>query len=434
MSYEEAVSYLDALGIDAMKSLTPSLHRIEAICAELNHPESAVPAIHVAGTNGKTTTTRIAASVLHEAGLTVATFTSPHLQTIRERIALNRTPISRDEFAETFSYLRPYMTTVEDRLGEKLSYFEILTAMFFLWAADHADVAVVEVGLGGRWDATNVTQAPVGIITNIDIDHADLLGSDEVTIAREKAGIVKPGAVVVTGEREPRVVEVFSAEAAQLGAELDIFDRDFGLIGNDVAVGGRYISVRTRRQTYEDLYLPLHGGHQGVNAALALEAVDRFVHTPLDHHVVGGGLAAVEVPGRMETIRVDERPVVLDVAHNPAGISALVSAATGAFAVDDVTFVIGTLEDKDHRSMLMELQRLQTRLIVTEPRSPRAAPATTLARDAEELGMGATIAESVETAVRDAVATAGSSELIIVTGSHYVVGQARTALLGSVAL
>src|ERR687896_23160 len=207
VDYAEAEAYLDALGVDAMKRLAPSLHRIEALCAALDHPERRLQAIHVTGTNGKTSTARIATSLLGATGLTVGTYTSPHLETVRERIALSGELISKDDFGDVFDHMRPFLMHVEESLGERLSYFEVLTALFFLWAAETpVDAAVVEVGLGGRWDATNVMDAQVAVVTNVALDHMSLLGQDRATIAREKVGIIKDDAIVVTGERAPDIL------------------------------------------------------------------------------------------------------------------------------------------------------------------------------------------------------------------------------------
>jgi dihydrofolate synthase/folylpolyglutamate synthase len=433
MSFEEAQVYLDSLGIDAMKSLTPSLTRIQALCEALNNPELAVPAIHITGTNGKTSTARIATSLLTATGLTVGTYTSPHLQTVRERIALNGLPISEDAFGEMFDHMRPYLTLVEGRLGEKLSYFEVLTALFFLWAAEApVDVAVIEVGLGGRWDATNVVPAPVGVLTNIGFDHTELLGEDRLAIAAEKSGIIKPNSILVTAERSPDVLQVVRDEAARAGATLSAIEKDFSVTENVVAVGGRFLSVSTTSALYEELFLPLHGAHQGVNAATALEAVTRFLPAQqLDAEVVAEGFTRTTAPGRLESVgQLTDLalPLMLDVAHNPPSVSALVSSLIEGFAFESVIFVIGVLKDKDFAGMLGEMARVPCSLIFTEARTARAAEAEELGRAADSLGLGFKVIEGVPAAVSTAVQSAGPDELICITGSHYVVGEARTYL------
>ncbi|MEA2432672.1 MAG: dihydrofolate synthase / folylpolyglutamate synthase [Actinomycetota bacterium] len=432
MSFKEAEAYLDSLGIDAMKSMAPTLHRVEAVCEALNNPQDQINAIHVTGTNGKTTTSRIATSLLAATGLRVGTYTSPHLESVRERIALNGTPISEEAFGEVFDHLMPFVQVVEERLGEQLSYFEILTAMFFLWASENVDVSVVEVGLGGEWDATNVIQAPVAVITNIGLDHVQLLGQDRATIAREKAGIIKQDAFVVTGERDPAIVEIFREKAEAKGATLRVLDKDFTLTLNELALGGRYISVAASGGiSYKHLFLPLHGAHQGVNAAVAIEAVTSFMPSvSLDEEVIAAGLATVKVSGRIETVPGKRVPVVLDVAHNPDGMSALVTSLAEAFAFGRVVFVVGILKDKDYKGMLAEMARIPSALVLTEPRFARSAPAEELLAASVELGLSAEVVQDVPGAVDRALTTAEATDLVCVTGSHYVVGEARPHLVG----
>lgn len=432
MSFEEAVAYLDGLGTDVMKSKRPSTTSIEAICEALNYPERAVDAIHVTGTNGKTSTARIAAAVLTATGLSVGTYTSPHLQSIQERIALSGKPLDEATFGEVFAHLRPYLEVVEKTLGETLTYFEVLTAMFFLWAAEHVDAAVVEVGLGGSWDATNVVSGTVAVITNVGFDHTGLLGTDKETIAGEKAGIIKPGSVLVTGERSPSVLSVLTSKAESVGVSQSVLERDFGVTEDRLAIGGRYFSLKTSVQEYEGLFLPLHGSHQAVNAALAIEAVSRFLPArTLDRELAQQGLAAVEAPGRLETIRPGETPgpVVLDVAHNPDGISALVTSLAEAFAFESVRFVIGILADKDYEGMLVELARVPCSLVLTRPHSMRSVPPGELEGKAEHLGMSCEVIEDVASAVDAAVGAMTAAELVCITGSHYVVGEARSHLM-----
>jgi dihydrofolate synthase/folylpolyglutamate synthase len=436
MSFEEATAYLDALGVDAMKSLKPSLHRIEAICAALDHPESSVPAIHVTGTNGKTSTARLATALLTSAGLNVATYTSPHLQSIRERITRGGENISAEEFGELFDHIIPYVRHVEKELGETLSYFELLTAMFFLWAAEApADVMVVEVGLGGRWDATNVIMAPVAVITNVGLDHTGLLGTERTVIAREKAGIIKPGATVVTSALHADVLGVIGEEAKPLEAQVRAIERDFRLTDNRTAFGGRFLSIQTSARDYEAMFLPLHGSHQGVNAATALEAIVNFVPTgSLDPPVVAEGFAAAHVPGRLESLHSEDEsgaPIILDVAHNPDGMSALIGSLLEAFAFDRVMFVLGILGDKDYRGMLSELARVPCDVIATQAKSVRSVSPTDLVAAAQEIELPCTAIDDVGDAVKAAITTARPADLVCITGSHYVVGEARTLLVGA---
>lgn len=437
MSYQDALAHLDALGVDAMKRLSPSTHRIEALLDLLNHPERQVPAIHITGTNGKTSTARIATALLTSAGLSVGTYTSPHLVSVRERIALAGEPIGASAFGDIFDHVKPYVDVVEKEIDERISYFELLTAMFFLWAAETpVDALVVEVGLGGRWDATNVLQSSVPVITQVALDHTSHLGPDRVTIAKEKAGIVKAGGVVVTGERSPEVLAVIEAAATAARGGIARIGKEFDLLENRVAFGGRYLALDAGAGTYEDLFLPLHGAHQGINAALALEAVTRFIPAqPLEHVVVAEGLAATTAPGRMETVRTDDTtvPIVLDVAHNPDGMSAMVSSLVEAFAFDRVVFVVGILADKDHQGMLAEIARVPCVLMLTTPKSVRSTPLKDLLIAADEHGLSSKPVEDVADAVKHAMATAQERDLICITGSHYVVGEARALLLPSAA-
>ncbi|MBA2725928.1 MAG: dihydrofolate synthase, partial [Actinobacteria bacterium] len=385
------------------------------------------------GTNGKTSSARIVTSLLVATGLSVGTYTSPHLEKVTERISLSGAPIEEDVFAEMFEHLVPYVDLVEARLDEKLTYFEWLTGLFYFWAAEApVDALVVEVGLGGRWDATNVVPAPVSIITNIGLDHTDLLGAERTLIAAEKAGIIKEGATIVTGERAPDALAVIADEAARCNASLMRLDADVQIIENQVAFGGRFLSLKSTPGSFDGLFLPLHGAHQGVNAALALEAVGAFLPAQdLSSELVAEGFAAVSAPGRMETIKqatASSSPVILDVAHNPAGISALVGALIEAFAFERVVFVVGILADKDHTGILTELSRLPAAVVFTEPRSGRARSADELAALADGLGLVTQVIQNVPEAVDAAMQLAEPGDLICITGSHYVVGEARSYL------
>jgi dihydrofolate synthase / folylpolyglutamate synthase len=433
MSFQEAQAYLEALGVDAMKSLAPTLNRIERVCDLLDHPERAVPAIHVTGTNGKTSTARIASSVLSAAGLSVGTYTSPHLETIRERLARNGEPISKDAFGEVFDHVLPFVKHAEQQLGETLSYFEILTAMFFLWAAESpVDAMVVEVGLGGRWDATNVIHAPVAVITNVGIDHTGLLGTEREVIAAEKSGIIKPGATAVTGERSPSVLDVIARESDD-PARLHRIDREFALPENRVAFGGRYLSIATSVRAYNGLFLPLHGSHQGVNAAVAVEAVVNFVpDASLDDGVIAEGFANAVVPGRLEALRPEEpgAPViVLDVAHNPDGASALVGSLVEAFAFERAVIVLGILGDKDYKGILTEIARIPCTVVATQAKTVRSVLPHELMQAANEIGLECEVVDDVASAVKRALEMSAPGDIVCITGSHYVVGEARSLLL-----
>ena len=444
MTWEGAKGYLEALGVDIMKSAAPSLERIEALLTALDHPERQVPAVHITGTNGKTSTARIAASILGATGLSVGTYTSPHLQHVCERISHNGRPISEATFGETFEHLWPFIELVESEMDAKITYFELLTAMFFLWAVEApVDAVVVEVGLGGRWDATNVVPAAVPVITNVGLDHTGLLGASPTIIAKEKAGIIKQGGVAVTGERLPDVLAVLDESAAAAGASLMALGRDFHLVDNNVALGGRYLSIRTtvggmgpggergRAGEYTDLYLPLHGRHQGVNAAVALQATTLFLPAQsLSYEVVAEGFAATPSTGRLEVIRgaEAEASIVLDVAHNPAGMSALVSSLAETFPFEQVSFVLGVLVDKDLEGMLLEMARLRCSVVATQAKSVRSMPSERIKAAAESVGLDCMVIGDVAAALAYARGVTAMGDLICVTGSHYVVGEARGSL------
>lgn len=433
MSFHEAESYLMSLGIDAMKSARPTLHRIERLMEALDHPEHSAPAIHITGTNGKTSVARMSSALLTASGLSVATYTSPHLHSICERLSLAGEPISKTAFGEVFDHLRPYLTHVEQELDEKLTFFEILTAMFFLWASEvPADALVVEVGLGGRWDATNVVPSVVSVITNIGLDHTALLGTDRPSIAAEKAGIIKSDSDVVTAELSPDILAIIRKAAAALDVPVSVAERDYGLIENHLAVGGRYLSIRGSRQDYDELFLPLHGNHQGVNASTALEAVTRFLPArQLDHDLVAEGFARSAVPGRLESFPTPgEANLILDVAHNPDGVSALVTSLSEAFAFERAIFVFGAMQDKDHQGMLLELARVPSLVLLTRGGAGRVTlPPQSLVASAEAVGLEFEVVEDVAGALRRARELAGADDLICVTGSHYIVGEARDQLV-----
>lgn len=432
MGFAEAKQHLEALGIDAMKSMAPTLHRIQALLDALDNPERKIPAIHITGTNGKTSVARIATSLLVAAGLKVGTYTSPHLESMTERIALNGEPITEEAFGDAFDHLAPYLRVVEDRLGEKLTYFEVITALFFLWAVEApVEAMVVEVGLGGLWDATNVIDAPVCVITNIGLDHTELLG-DRPSIAKEKSGIIKPESVVVTAERDPEMLAIITGAATDPG-DVAVLSRDFDVVENKVALGGRYLSVKARGRDYDGMFLSLHGAHQGINAASAVQAVSSFLPAAnFDHSVVAEGLASVSSPGRLETVKTERAvPTVLDVAHNPDGISALVFSLSEAFAFERVVFVVGILRDKDYKGMIAELTRIPSAIVFTQPRFARSASVETLEAAAAELGSPSASAASVGDALALAYSEADERDLVCVTGSHYVVGEARGHLLRS---
>jgi dihydrofolate synthase/folylpolyglutamate synthase len=398
----------------------------------MGEPQRAAPVIHVTGTNGKGSTVKIITELLIASGLTVGSYTSPDLASVNERIARNNEPISNPELAEVLLSLMD----LEPLLGSRPTRFELLTAAAFRWFADVAvDVAVIEVGLGGLWDSTNVVDPVVAVVTNVSEDHIEVLGPTLDDIAREKAGIVKSGCHLVLGETDPRLADIFLQAAERVGAS-PVWQRgtgpeegDFGCDANDVAVGGRLVDLRTPGAFYDQVFLGLQGAHQGDNAAVALAATQAFFAAPLDEVVVRESLGSVRVPGRLEP--VSHSPLVLlDGAHNLAGAQALARSISGDFAVDGpVVAVVGLLSGRDAAAMLRALvSGGVSRAVMCPAPSPRALPVSELLAAASEVGLVASAADSVVEACEMAVKQAGQSGLVVVTGSLYVVGKARTSL------
>lgn len=403
-----------------------SLDRMRALVDVLGEPQRQVPVIHITGTNGKGSTARIASALLAETGLSVGTYSSPHLRRLNERITRNLEPISDDELAEVLSDL----ASLSPLSGVEPSWFELVTAAAFRWFADVAvDVAVVEVGMLGRYDATNVADGDVAVVTNVGPDHTDFQGDWRRAIAEEKAGIVKPGSILVLGETDPELRPVFLDAAAAVDA--DVWERDdaWGCDENLLAVGGRLLDLRTPNGTVEQVFLPLHGAHQGDNAACALAAVEAFFGHPLGVDVVRDAMQNVTVPGRFEIVS-REPLVVLDGAHNAAG--AAVAAQTLADDFDVAggrILVVGLLAPRDPTSVLEALDAATADLVVAcTPDSPRALPASEVATAAAALGVPAEVIPDIGRAVTRAVDRGGADDAVLITGSLYVVGAARTHL------
>ncbi|MCA1692891.1 MAG: bifunctional folylpolyglutamate synthase/dihydrofolate synthase [Actinobacteria bacterium] len=401
------------------------LDRIARLVGLMGDPQTAYPVIHLTGTNGKGSTARMVTALLVARGLSVGTYTSPHLERLNERLAWGGEPIADDALAETLSA----MVHLEPMLESRPTHFEVLTAAAFRWFADIAvDVAVVEVGLGGRWDATNVADGQVAVVTNVSLDHAETIGPGLEDIAREKAGIVKPGATLVLGETDPQLASIFREASVAAG---DVWERDrhFGCTSNRLAIGGRSVELRTPGARYPELFVPAHGAFQGDNAAVAVAAVEAFFGTAVEQEPVSAGLAAVRLPGRLEV--VGRNPLcILDGAHNPAGARAAAAAIDEAFAgLEGRVLVVGMLRGRDPVEMLESMQAQAARLVIAcPPPSPRALPAEEVAAAAERLGCASQIADGVSEAVDLALAAAGPAEMVLVTGSLYLVGAARAWL------
>ncbi len=415
--------------------IKPGLERIALLLEKLGHPQLAFPSIHITGTNGKTSTARMAASILKAGGRRVGRYTSPHLQSVTERICVDEKPVTEKEFASLLERVIPAVEETDAETGDPLTYFEVTTAMAFLhFARRKVDVGVIEVGLGGRLDATNLVRSPVQVITSVAYDHMDVLGDTLEKIAAEKAGIVKERSVVISAVAHPGALEVVSAACAEKGSELKLYGRDFHLIyqltyGVETERIGQVLGIRGLLREYADLFLPLLGEHQGVNAACAVAACEAFAGSPADLTAedVAEGLRRVTSPGRLEVVSLHPL-VVLDGAHNPDGAARLARVIRNDLDYERLVLVLGILEDKDMRQMLKTLLPLADTVIFTQSREERAAPARRLAALAREMGYRGTVVEDIGEAVRFARTLASVTDMVCITGSLYTVGEARAAM------
>ncbi len=420
--------------------IEPTLDRIESLLDLLGLPQQAYPSVHVAGTNGKSSTVRMIDSLLTAFGLRTGRFTSPHLQSIRERIAIDGRPISDERLLAAWDEVSPFLEIVEGDGGRSMTFFEVVTAIAFVAFADApVAAAVVEVGLGGTWDATNVVEAPVGVVMPVDVDHVDWLGHDIVSIAEAKAGIIKPEMLVVVAQQLPEVGEVLMQRVVEVGAQAAREGFEFGVLDRRVAVGGQLLQMRGLAGEYNDVFLPLHGPHQAHNAVCALAAVEGMIgggREILAADIVQQGFAEVSVPGRLEVMRTSPT-VIVDVAHNPAGAAALAAAIGDAFTFDRLVGVVGVLDDKDASGILAALEPILSEVVVTQSHSPRALDPRRLGDLATEIfGAGRVVVEpSLPEALSRAVTSAEDEGAVggvgvLVTGSVTVVGEARTLLAG----
>ena len=409
----------------------PSLDRIRPLLDLLGRPQADYPLIHVTGTNGKTTTTRLISHFLAARGISVGAHTSPHLEMVNERLTWGGEAISDEALAEELRIVAVAEAALLDRDGAALrpTWFEIMTAVGYHWFSDlGVQVAVAEVGLGGLWDATNVADAEVAVVTNISIDHVEYLGSSRESIATEKAGIIKRGATLVLGEPDPGLTGIFLERDPGRVLRTDV---DFGVLRNDPAYGGRAIDLRTPLAEYSDLYLPVHGAYQATNAAIALTAAETFFGEPFPSDLVIEALATFRSPGRLEVVG-HEPLVILDGAHNAAGADALVQALEEEFVPAPRTLIVGLMREKDPTVMLPALGATEAEWVFTcAPPSPRAMPAHDLADAALELGIDPGRVEAlgtVEEALARALVVTPPEGQVIVAGSLYLVGAARSVL------
>ena len=424
MNFAEALAYLDEhMSYQKTGRIdSPTIEPITAICAALGDPHLSAPVIHVTGTNGKGSTVQMISRLLAATGLTVGTYTSPHLEHITERFKRNGEAITEEELAEQIGAV----AEVAPLVGQDPGYFEILTAAAFRWFADIAvDVMVIEVGLLGRWDATNIVDSQVAVVTNIGMDHTEFAGPSLMDVAREKSGIVKPGSAVVIGETRPELVDAFRNAG---GATSLVRGADFDTISNSLAVSGRVLDIRTPTTIYTDIFVPLNGAHQGDNAALALTAVETFFAGPLAEDVVIEGFAEVTMPGRFEIL--GRQPLtIIDGAHNPVGADHCAQVFFEDFQPEGRRIlVVGTLRDPKEMLSALRADEFDIVLVCTAP-TPRGVPARDLVQAATELGCEHVVSfDTVEEACKRAMDYADGDDAVLVTGSLYTAGAARTVL------
>ena len=426
MRFADALAELDSRQPEHMPE--PDLERISALAELLDDPQRTYPTIHVTGTNGKTTTARLAAALACEHGLSTGLFTSPHLNSVIERFVVCGERMREDELGEEYERLLPYLRTVDERVG-RVTYFEALTALGYLWFADRpVALGVFEVGMGGTWDATNLVDGDVAVLCPIGMDHVAELGPTLADIAREKAGIVKEGKVAVVREQESEALGVIAERCEEMLASMVLEGREWALEARVPAVGGQALRVRGLDATYEDLVLPIHGEHAAHNAAAAVAAVEALLERALDEDAVRGAFAGATVPGRLEV--VGRHPlIVLDGAHNPAAAEALTAALPEAFAWERLRLVVGVFANKDLEGIAARIAPLADEVFACATTSVRARPAEEVADAFSRRGVATQVFPDVQGALDAARADAGEGDLILVTGSLYTVADARRALV-----
>jgi dihydrofolate synthase/folylpolyglutamate synthase len=444
-------------------SIEPSLDRITALTSLLGDPQRAYPVIHITGTNGKTSTARMTETLLRARGLRTGLFTSPHLTSIRERICVDGEPLSAERFVDAYDEVAPYLALVDDSEAGSLSFFEVLTAMAFAVFADApVDVAVIEVGVGGTWDCTNVADGAVAVVTPVSLDHVRYLGNTVTAIATDKAGIIKPGAVAILAQQPVDAAEALLRRVAEVGATVAREGLEFGVTSRELAVGGQLLGVRGLLGAYDELFLPLFGAHQASNAACGLAAVEAFAGASavggpeaaggsdaaegepvaLDDELVRSAFAMMSSPGRLEVVRRSPTMIV-DSAHNPAGMAATVAALTESFALTELVAILAVSEDKDVPGILDELEPAVSELVVTSNSSSRSADPGKLAELAgavfspDRVRAVPRLDDAIELAVELADAADARSEdgtglpggaLVLITGSVITAGDARRLL------
>ena len=414
--------------------IEPTLDRIAALVDILGSPQLTYPTIHVGGTNGKTTTSRMIDSLLFEMGLRTGRFTSPHLESFLERISINGQSIDAKALIFSFNDISAYLDLMDAKFEHPISFFEAITALAFVAFAEHPiDVGVIEVGMGGLWDATNVVDADVSVIMPIGLDHTEYLGETLTEIAQTKAGIIKEGGFVVLAQQEPECAVELIKQAALVGNDIAREGIEYSVISRSVAVGGQLLTIQGTKEIYTDIFVPLHGKHQASNAAAALVAVEIFFgDQELDIEAVRAGFAQVTSPGRCEIVHRDPT-IILDAAHNPHGAAALADTIQSEFTFDEVIGIFAPMGDKDVRGILLELEQVMDTVIVSANSSPRAMKIVALELMAIEIFgsdrvfTSETIATAIDKAVTDSIRPLSEDTIgILITGSVVSVGEART--------
>jgi dihydrofolate synthase/folylpolyglutamate synthase len=426
--------------------LDPSLERIAALCDLMGMPQKAYPVVHLTGTNGKTSTARMVDALLRGLGLRTGRTTSPHVESMTERISIDGLPLTPERFVEVYAEVAPYAQVVDNSGPIPVSFFEFITAMSFAAFADApVDAAIIEVGMGGTWDATNVADAAVAVVTPIAVDHASYLGDTPADIAVEKAGIIKPGTFAILAQQSLEAAEVLIRHAAEVGATVAREGLEFGVTRRDVAVGGQLATLQGLGATYEDVFIPLHGAYQAHNAVCAVAAVEAFaagkgLDGGLDLDIVREAFAGVDSPGRLEVVR--RSPTVLvDAAHNPHGAQATVEAVEEAFTFSPLVGVVGVMADKDVDGLLNAFEPAMNTIICTQNSTPRAMPAESLGELArgifgnDRVEVRPRLDDAIERAIELAEAGDGDSAGVgsggvLVTGSVVTAGEARGLLTG----
>jgi len=417
--------------------IEPSLDRISALVDALGSPQLSYPTVHIGGTNGKTSTSRMVDALFSELDYRTGRFTSPHLENFLERISIKGEAIAPAELIATYNDIALYLDLIDSRSDIPISYFEALTAMAFVAFAEHpVDIGIIEVGMGGDWDATNIVQSAVSVLMPIGLDHMEYLGETIEEIARTKAGIIKPESHVVLAAQEPEVARILLEKVVEKSAIPYREGLEFALTKRDIAVGGQLISVRGVHSEYTDIYLPLHGAHQAANAAVAIATVEAFVGVALDEELVRAAFASVSSPGRLEILHRDPT-VIIDAAHNPHGATALADTIRNEFDFESIFCVLGILGEKDAKGVLKALEPVVDRLIVTKSDSPRALPVAELFAVAvqvfgndrvfKEDDLNSAITYAMEQATLINQVSDGVSAVVI-TGSVVTAGSAREIL------